>query len=151
MSLIRSCLIISAAIMLLPLDEKKQTDFAATASHTAQETASYCERNPATCQAGRELWSTFVRKAEYGMELGARLAREQFLRAMTESREQAPPPAAHAVRGTSASTATPRTQPPVAQSRPRTEPPVPAVGRQEGNTTQARQQHYSMDYPSRWR
>lgn len=76
--------------MLLPTEEKKQAEFSVTAAQTAERTASYCERNPTTCQAGRELWATFVRKAEYGLELGAGLVREQVLRAMLEPRPQAP-------------------------------------------------------------
>jgi hypothetical protein len=127
--------------MLLPVEDKKQNDFAATASSTAERTASFCSRNPSTCDTGRDLWTLFVRKAEYGMELGARLVREQLIHATTEPAEpmqnnkrQSPLPA-------------------LAPSQPsqpvRIEPASTATTRQD--QPQARRTAYPMDNPSRWR
>ncbi len=79
MSLFRTALVIAAAVMLLPVDEKKQAQFSATASRAAAETATFCQRNVDTCATGRELWGLFVQKAEYGVELGARLIRAQLM------------------------------------------------------------------------
>lgn len=75
---------LAAAVMLLPVEEKKQAHLASTASLTAERTASFCERNPSTCATGNDLWALFLRKAEFGMELGAKLVREQLLRGTAE-------------------------------------------------------------------
>ncbi len=141
MSLIRSCLIIATAIMLLPVEEKKQTEFTQTVAASAERTASYCERNPTTCDASRELWSTFVRKAEYATELGARLLREQLVRSITEPREPV-----HAIQQ-------PLPAIPVAQPvkpQPVRFEPAPAPVRPD-NQQPPRRQAYPMDNASRWR
>ena len=51
MSLIRATLILGAAVMLLPVDEKKQAAFSVTATKAAAETATFCDRNVHTCGA----------------------------------------------------------------------------------------------------
>ena len=101
MSLIRIAIVLSVAIMLLPTDEKRQSEVSGVAGATVERTFTFCDRNPSTCAAGREMWSTFVRKAEFGMELASKLVREQLTRgAGTEpstrdsSRDWAQPPAA---------------------------------------------------------
>ncbi len=85
MSILRTGIILAGAIMLLPVDDRKQSEFTAAASSSAERTASFCSRNPSTCDAGRDLWALFVRKAEYGVELGARLVREQLLATGSEA------------------------------------------------------------------
>lgn len=84
MSISKSALLLAAAVMLLPMEESKQTQLATAASQTAERSATFCERNPSTCAAGRDLWAVFLRKAEFGMELGARLVREQMQRGSSE-------------------------------------------------------------------
>jgi hypothetical protein len=75
MSLFRLAFVACLAIILLPVDTSRQRDFG-TATRTGAETAAnFCQRNPNTCAAGRELWSMFLRKAEFGVELAAQLAR----------------------------------------------------------------------------
>ena len=85
MSLIRIAVVLSVVIMLLPTDEKRQADVAGVAGATFERTVTFCERNPSTCSASREMWATFVRKAEFGIELAAKLAREHLTRAMAAS------------------------------------------------------------------
>ena len=77
--------------MLLPAEEKKQAEFATTATRTAEQTAAFCDRNPSTCATGRDAWALFLRKAEYGMELGARLLREQLVRGLSGDNTPASP------------------------------------------------------------
>lgn len=95
MSLIRTAIIVSVVIMLLPTDEKRQEQVAGVAGATVERTVTFCDRNPSTCAAGREMWSTFLRKAEFGMELASRLVRDQMARGGTTpasaSREAQPP------------------------------------------------------------
>lgn len=122
MSLLRAVLILGAAVMLLPVEEKRQAAFSVTATKAAAEAATFCERNFHTCSAGRELGGLFLHKAEYGMELGARLFRDHVLQA-----------------GSSDQASLPRAPAP---SRPTAfrydQPPSQRSG-------------YLMDNPSRWR
>lgn len=122
MSLLRAVLILGAAIMLLPVDEKRQAAFSVTATKAASEAATFCERNVHTCGAGRELWSLFLHKAEYGMELGARIIRDHVLRAGSSDQASLP--------------------------RPST-PSSPAAFRYDQPPSQ--RSGYLMDNPSRWR
>jgi hypothetical protein len=148
MSIFKAGIVLVAAIMLLPVEEKNQAQLASTASHTAERTASFCERNPSTCATGRDLWAVFLRKAEFGMELGARLLREHLLRA---SEEQKPAPTAPSERKAAAAALAPVTSvtpatpmapvAPVAAQPSRLELPPPA----------SRRTNYTMDHPSRWR
>ncbi len=78
MSLFRTGFVVVVAIMLLPTDKQKQSELHTTASSTMERTMTFCERNPATCQAGSEMWTLFVNKAEFGMELAANLIRQQL-------------------------------------------------------------------------
>lgn len=78
MSIIKTGIILAIAVMLLPADERKQTELAGMASQTAERTVTFCQRNPSTCAAGAEMWQLFLRKAEFGMELAAGLVREQL-------------------------------------------------------------------------
>lgn len=131
MSLIRTGVFLAAVIMLLPTDERKPAEPATMAIRGPVETATFCERNPSTCATGRDTWALFLRKAEYGMELGARLLREQLLgKAPIETsavRADAPP--------------APPLQQPIA-APPAHRPAAPTEG--NGRRT------YSMDHP-RWR
>jgi hypothetical protein len=142
MSLIRAALILGAAVMLLPVDEKKQAAFSATATKAAAETATFCERNVHTCGAGRELWSLFLYKAEYGMELGARLVRDQFLRG--DSSEMS------SISDGSENLA-PRSN--IAAQYRQDSLPNPASNQAGYHTgeVQPRRSAYPMDHPPRWR
>lgn len=93
MSMLRTLIVVGAAVMLLPVDAKKQAEFSATASRAAAETATFCQRNVDTCATGRELWGLLVQKAEYGIELGASLVRAEIAR--TRSSEESATPAVY--------------------------------------------------------
>ncbi len=138
MSLIRATLILGAAVMLLPVDEKKQAAFSVTATKAAAETATFCDRNVHTCGAGRELWSLFLHKAEYGIELGARLVREQFLRA--DSSEQSP-----------SSASSQRIAPHATAAAPYRHETLPNQASYQNDPAQPRRSAYPMDHPPRWR
>jgi hypothetical protein len=90
MSIFKTTVLLAAVVMLLPAEEKSQTQLASTASRTAERAATYCERNPSTCATGRDVWALFVRKAEYGLELGAGLLREHLLRGAADEAPQQP-------------------------------------------------------------
>ncbi len=130
MSIIRAGFVLAAAVMLLPVEEKKQAQLASTASLTAERTASFCERNPSTCATGNDLWALFLRKAEFGVELGAKLLREQLLR------------------GTAEPQAIPASAPAEARA-PAAVPALPQQARVE--PVQQRRTAYPMDHPPKWR
>ena len=89
MSLLRTGILLAVGVMLLPVEDRKQVELTQTARRAAEETATFCQRNPSTCAAGSEIWALFLRKAEFGLELGARLLREQLTGALaTESGRQ---------------------------------------------------------------
>lgn len=90
MSLLRTGVVLGAAIMLLPIDEHRTSQFGDSTGPAMDRKPTFCERNPATCAAGRELWGNFVRKAEIGMALATGLARD----AMAGGREPASNPRA---------------------------------------------------------
>jgi hypothetical protein len=89
MSLLRTGILLVVGVMLLPVEDRKQVELTQTARRAAEETATFCERNPSTCAAGSELWALFLRKAEFGLELGARLLREQLTGATESGRQGA--------------------------------------------------------------
>ena len=88
MSLFRLMFVLFVAVLLLPSDPHRQAELAAHARSGIERAATFCERNPGSCAAGRELWSSFVRKAEFGLELASRLARNSL--ANTETRDVEP-------------------------------------------------------------
>ena len=137
MSLIRTGIILAAVVMLLPSEEKKQVEFASTAALTAQQTASFCDRNPSTCATGRDAWALFLRKAEYGMELGSRLLREQLVRGMSGDSTPVTPPQLPAHMMT----------PPAQHVRVEPLPPATAPRPEPA----ARRSAYQMDNAPRWR
>lgn len=86
MSLVRNVLLLGIAVMLLPAEEKSQRAQMQTgAAQAVEHTATYCERNPGTCQAGRELWSHLQKKAEQGLEFAAHTVQQQFRQSLEPS------------------------------------------------------------------
>ena len=89
MSIIRTGLVLAAVIMLLPADHTKQAELQGAAATTVEKTVSFCQRNPATCDAGSELWALFLQKAEFGMELAAGLVRAQLAKQLSAPEQPA--------------------------------------------------------------
>jgi hypothetical protein len=76
MFILRAAFVIGVGIMLLPTDEAQQAKVAGTAGAAVERAATYCERNPATCAAGSELWATFLKKAEFGAKLAGNMLQD---------------------------------------------------------------------------
>jgi len=76
MFLFRIVFWLGLAVLLLPTEENQQARLYETASATVERITTFCDRNPKTCAAGAEFWSTFLKKAEFGArvadETGAR-------------------------------------------------------------------------------
>ena len=73
--LFRLMVLIALAVVLLPTDERRQSEVYSTARYALERTITFCDRNAALCESGRDMWAIFVRKAEFGLELVTKLAR----------------------------------------------------------------------------
>jgi hypothetical protein len=74
MSIVRIGILVAIVIAVLPADEQQQArlyDRAATAVHW---TATFCDRNGATCEQAGDLWSAFVKKAQFGAQMAYEMA-----------------------------------------------------------------------------
>lgn len=80
MSLFRTAIVLGAIVMLLPTDEPRKAQVANVAGQAMERALTFCERNPATCTAGRELWATFVQKAQFGVELASNMVGDYMAR-----------------------------------------------------------------------
>ncbi len=76
MFILRAAFGLAVVVMLLPTDEAQQAKVAGSAGAAVERAASYCERNPATCAAGAELWATFLKKAEFGAKLAGNMLQD---------------------------------------------------------------------------
>jgi len=104
MFLFRIVFWLGLAVLLLPTEENQQARLYETASATVERIASFCDRNPKTCAAGAEFWSTFVKKAEFGARVAADLitSRGQRSEGMAQTSPPRPSGAASEPRPTSA-------------------------------------------------
>lgn len=65
MFLFRIVFWLGLAVLLLPTEEHQQAKLYETATASVERIATFCDRNPKTCAAGAEFWSTFLKKAEF--------------------------------------------------------------------------------------
>jgi hypothetical protein len=69
MFLIRVAFWIGLVVLLLPTDERQQARLYGTAVATVERVTTFCDRNAQACAAGAELWSMFLKKAEFGARM----------------------------------------------------------------------------------
>ena len=74
MFLIRLAFWVGLAVLLLPSDERQQERLFATATATVERAATFCDRNEKVCATAGELWTTFLKKAEFGARLAINAA-----------------------------------------------------------------------------
>lgn len=65
MSLIRTALVLSLGIALMPSDKDGQERLLQHASTAAHWTVTFCDRNPGTCRNAAHLWDVFKEKATF--------------------------------------------------------------------------------------
>jgi hypothetical protein len=87
MFLIRVAFWLGLVVLLLPTDERQQARLYGTAVATVERVTTFCDRNANACAAGAELWTTFLRKAEFG----ARMAVDLAISGGRKDEEAAPP------------------------------------------------------------
>jgi hypothetical protein len=78
MSLFRLLFWLAIIVLLLPTEGQRQEQVIGTATAAFERAVTFCDRNPGTCAEASHLWATFVRKAEFGIDLAARLVRENM-------------------------------------------------------------------------
>jgi hypothetical protein len=66
MSVIKLAFGLGLVVLMMPTDEKTQARVFDTAAHAVHRAATFCERNPLTCDRGAEVWATFKQKAAFG-------------------------------------------------------------------------------------
>ena len=97
MSLFRTAIILSAGIALMPSDEAQQEQLYSKVAHAAYWTATFCDRNLATCENASQAWDVFVKKAEFAGKVAYDLAQQY---SADESGPQAPAQFSRASAGT---------------------------------------------------
>lgn len=74
MSILRIGLLVVLVIAVLPEDERQQARLYDRAAAAAHWTITFCDRNGPTCIQAGELWSAFLKKAEFGAQMAYALA-----------------------------------------------------------------------------
>ena len=69
MSLLRLAFWLALIVLLLPTDAQQQARFSNFANNAMERLTTFCDRNEKICSVGSELWSTFLKKAEFGIRL----------------------------------------------------------------------------------
>jgi hypothetical protein len=87
MSLFRIAVVLSLGIAIMPADEAQQERLYERAAAAAYWTATFCDRNAATCENSAALWDTFVKKAQFA----GKLAYDVALRYTSEQRDDVAP------------------------------------------------------------
>jgi hypothetical protein len=91
MSLLRLAFWLALLVLLLPTDAQQQARFSNFANTAMERFTTFCDRNDRTCSVGSQVWSTFLRKAEFGIRLVGDLLGAGGRQAPQVS-EGAPPP-----------------------------------------------------------
>jgi hypothetical protein len=69
MFLIRMAFWLMILVLLLPTDEKQQTDVYGTAQAAVKDVSGFCGRNPGVCEKGKDAFAVFVHKAKFGAQM----------------------------------------------------------------------------------
>jgi hypothetical protein len=69
MSMLRLAFWLALLVLLLPTDAQQQARFSNFATNAMQRLTTFCDRNSTSCTVGEQAWSTFVKKAEFGVRL----------------------------------------------------------------------------------
>lgn len=78
MALVRVILGVGAVVLFMPTDKETQTKVYDATANAVERVATFCTRNPETCQKGGEYWAVFKQKAEFGARMAWTLAIERM-------------------------------------------------------------------------
>ena len=69
MFLIRTAFWLMVIILLLPTDDRQRSEVYGTAEAAVKDVATFCDRNPETCAKGKDAFSLFMQKAQFGARM----------------------------------------------------------------------------------
>ena len=67
--LIRTAFWLMIIVLLLPTDQQQRSEVYGTAQAAMHDVATFCDRNPDTCARGKDAFSVFVQKAQFGARM----------------------------------------------------------------------------------
>jgi hypothetical protein len=67
--LIRTAFWLLIIVLLLPSEGQQKNQIYSTAEATVRDLAGFCDRNPDTCETGKNAFNVLVSKAEFGAQL----------------------------------------------------------------------------------
>jgi len=67
--LIRTAFWLMIIVLLLPTDQQQRSEVYGTAQAAVHDVATFCDRNPETCARGKDAFSVFVQKAQFGARM----------------------------------------------------------------------------------
>ena len=67
--LIRAAFWLMIIVLLLPTDAQQRAEVYGTAQAAVKDVATFCDRNPETCARGKDAFSVFVQKAQFGARM----------------------------------------------------------------------------------
>ena len=69
MFLIRMAFWLMILVLLLPSDGQQQSEVYGTAQAAVKDVSGFCGRNPGVCEKGKDAFSVFVQKAQFGAQM----------------------------------------------------------------------------------
>lgn len=69
MRIIRLGLFIALVVLLFPTNKEEQARVYDRVASAASWTATFCDRNVATCDRAGDLWSALIENAQYGVQM----------------------------------------------------------------------------------
>jgi hypothetical protein len=75
--LLRAAFWLIILVLLLPTDEKQQSQVYGTAEAAVKDVTSFCSRNPSVCAEGKNAFDVFVQKAQFGAQMIVGFVKEQ--------------------------------------------------------------------------
>ncbi len=77
MFLLRTAFWLAIIVLLLPTDAQQQSQVYGTAEAAVKDVTSFCSRNPSVCEKGKDAFSVFVHKAQFGAQMVIGFVKEQ--------------------------------------------------------------------------
>lgn len=74
MSILKIGILVAVVVAVLPTDREQQAALYDRAASAVHWTATFCDRNGATCEQAGVLWDGFVQKAKFGAAMAYELA-----------------------------------------------------------------------------
>lgn len=77
MFLLRTAFWLAIVVLLLPTDAQQQSQVYGTAEAAVKDVTGFCSRNPSVCEKGKDAFSVFVHKAQFGAQMVIGFVKDQ--------------------------------------------------------------------------